>query len=39
MIKRFREYIITNYPLRLGKYKAAFIANNVLYLAKGSVTT
>ena len=28
-----------NYPLRLGKYKAAFIANNILYLAKGSITT
>ena len=38
-MKRFREYMITNYPLRLGKYKAAFIADNILYFAEGSVTT
>jgi hypothetical protein len=34
-MKRFQEYMITNYPLRLEKHKAAFVANKVLFLAGG----
>ena len=39
MMKRFREHMMTNHPLRSGKHKAAFVADDASYLAEGGATT
>ncbi|KAF9728657.1 gag protein [Paraphaeosphaeria minitans] len=39
MMKRFREHMMTFYPLRSGKHKAAFVSDNASYLAEGGATT
>jgi hypothetical protein len=35
MMKRFREHMMTNHPLRTGKHKAAFVADDASFLAGG----
>jgi hypothetical protein len=35
MMKRFREHMMTNHPLRSGKHKAAFVADEASFLAGG----
>lgn len=35
MMKRFREHMMTNHPLRSGKHKATFVADEASYLAGG----
>lgn len=39
MMKRFREHMMTNHPLRSGKHKAAFVADGASDLAEGGATT
>ena len=36
MMKRFREHMMTNHPLRSGKHKAAFVADEASFLAGGA---
>lgn len=38
MMKRFREHMMTNHPLRSGKHKAAFVSDDASYLAEGGAT-
>ncbi|PVH91567.1 hypothetical protein DM02DRAFT_606418 [Periconia macrospinosa] len=38
MMKRFREHMMANHPLRSGKHKAAFVSDNASYLAEGGAT-
>ena len=39
MMKRFREHMMTNHPLRSGKHKAAFVSDGASNLAEGGATT
>lgn len=39
MMKRFREHMMANHPLRSGKHKAAFVSDDASYLAEGGATT
>jgi hypothetical protein len=38
MIQRFREHMMTNYPLRLGKHKV-FVSDDASFLADGGAST
>ena len=39
MMKRVREHMMTNHPLRSGKHKVIFVNDDVSYLAEGGATT
>lgn len=39
MMKRFREHMMANHPLRSGKHKAAFVSDEASFLAEGGAAT